>query len=57
MTQWITDWYAVVDQMDADALSEVTSPDIKVTFANYPTTEGSRVRGQPRSRCGGRWTP
>ena len=40
MTQWITDWYAIVDQMDVDALAEVTSPDITVTFANFPTTEG-----------------
>lgn len=45
MTQWITDWYAVVDQMDLDALAAVTSPDIKVTFGNFPTTEGFEAFG------------
>ena len=40
MTQWIADFYGVVDQLDLDALAAVTSPDIKVTFGNNPTTEG-----------------
>lgn len=40
MTQWIADYYSVVDQLDIDALGAASSPDIKVTFGNNPTTEG-----------------
>ena len=40
MTQWIADFYSVVDQLDLEALRAATSADIKVTFANNPTSEG-----------------
>ncbi len=40
MTQWIADFYNVVDQLDLDALAAATNPTITVTFGNNPTSEG-----------------
>ena len=40
MTQWIADYYGVVDQMDIDKLAAVTSPQVAVSFGNAPRTEG-----------------